>query len=110
MRFADQQFDRPVAEQPYADIHQEKMALDQFVQHRYGWLLEHVFERIRGVSVRDEYAVVGCERGVAPKSVADDIHIRDRSQGLCRADIDIAAGDQGVDVSGRFADHLLEQR
>ena len=63
-------------------------------------LLEHLLQHRWRLTTADEDAVVGGRRSRQPQTVADDVGIRDRLQGLRGADEDITADHHGMDIVG----------
>ena len=87
------------------------MVLEQLAQHGWRGLLQHALQ-LRGPLPRgDKHAVVLGNLGAQPQPVAHHVGLGDGLQGLCGADIDVAAHHHGVQP-GRCSRHdsLVERQ
>ena len=110
VRTLDEQFDGPVAQKPDADVHQEKVGFHQAAQFFDRGFLQHEVELV-GISSRgNKNTVVLGQVGVYPQAIAHHIGLGNRLQGLGGTDIDIAAGNQGMQGLGSFLQNLLIER
>ena len=85
------QFHSPVAQQPDADVHQEKIILHQSSQLLHTWLLQHEVQVVRLLSRGNKHPVVLRQLRVHPQSVAHHVRIRNLLQRFRRTDIHIPA-------------------
>ena len=61
-----QQFHRSVAEQPYADVHQEEVCAGQMSQLIERRFLKHKIELVGSFAIRYEYTVTGSQGRIDP--------------------------------------------
>ena len=106
MGLLHQQLDGAVAEHPDADVGQVVVVLLQLVERLHRRLLEHLLQHGGCLAATDEDAVVLGHRGGQPETVADDVGIGHRLQGLGGTDEDIAADHHRVDIVGRHRHEL----
>ena len=107
VRALHQQLDGTVAQQPDADVHEEKVSLQEAAQFLDRGFLQHEVELVGGTTGRHEDAVVLRQVGIDPQTVAHDIGFGYLLQRLGGADIHVATGNERVQGIGSLLHNLF---
>ena len=101
---------RPVAQQPYANIHHEQIILHQSRHLLHARFLHHELQFLRCLSRSHEHPVVLHQLRVLPQAVAHHIRLRYLLQLFLRPYIHVAARNQRVQPLRSLLHYLLIQR
>ena len=86
------------------------MVAQQFVERLHRRFLKHTLQLVGTLTRHHENAVMRGSFGIEPQTVAHDIDIGNRLQGLGGADIDVAAHHHRAQTVGRGCHHLFVER
>ena len=80
------------------------------VQGLYRGLLQHLLQDGGRLTTADEHAMVLGYRSIEPQTIADDVGLWNRLEGLCSPDQHVTANYHRMDVIRRHRHHFLIKR
>ncbi len=102
-----QKRDGTVGEEPDTDVGEVEMIALEVGESLDGWFLEHLLQDRGSLTATDKHTMVLRHRGIEPKTITNDISLRNRLQGLRGTDEHITTDHHRMDIVGCHRHHLF---